>query len=65
MLEHLKNILSKVIIETKTRNLASSNKSQSDDDDNSNWLRAAVIADDVEMSDLASIDITFDDSNAS
>jgi hypothetical protein len=65
MLEHLKNILSKVIIETKTRNLASSNKSQSDDDDNSNWLRAAVIAEDVEMSDLASIDITFDDSNAS
>lgn len=53
MLEHVKNILSKVIIETKTRNLANSNKSQSEDDDNANWLRAAVIAEDVEMSDLA------------
>lgn len=56
----VKSILTKAIIETKTRGLASSLKQ--DDDSDANWLQAAVIADDdVEMVNMSQISIGFDD----
>lgn len=56
----VKSILTKAIIETKTRGLASSLKQ--DDDSDANWLQAAVIADDdIEMVNMSQISIGFDD----
>lgn len=58
----LKSILSKVIIETKTRSLGNSVSQKDEDNADINWLQAAVIAeDDVEMLDASAISFDIDD----